>query len=42
VSGVTISAGIATFDDDFDFEATIRLADRRLYQAKAAGRNCVI
>jgi diguanylate cyclase (GGDEF)-like protein len=42
VSGVTISAGIATFDEDYDFEATIRLADRRLYQAKAAGRNCVI
>jgi diguanylate cyclase (GGDEF)-like protein len=39
---VTISAGIATFDDDYNFDATIRLADRRLYQAKGAGRNCVI
>jgi diguanylate cyclase (GGDEF)-like protein len=42
VGGVTVSAGIATFDEDYDLEATIRVADRRLYQAKAAGRNCVI
>jgi diguanylate cyclase (GGDEF)-like protein len=42
VAGVTISAGIATFDEDYNFDATLRVADRRLYQAKAAGRNCVI
>jgi diguanylate cyclase (GGDEF)-like protein len=42
VGRVTISAGIATFDEDYDFDKTIRLADRRLYQAKGAGRNCVI
>ncbi len=42
VAGVTISAGIAAFDEDYDLDATIRIADRRLYQAKAAGRNCVI
>jgi diguanylate cyclase (GGDEF)-like protein len=40
--GITISAGIATFDEDYNFDATLRVADRRLYQAKAAGRNCVI
>jgi diguanylate cyclase (GGDEF)-like protein len=42
VGGVTVSAGIASFDDDYNFDATLRVADRRLYQAKAAGRNCVI
>lgn len=42
IGGVTISAGIASFDEDYNFDATLRVADRRLYQAKAAGRNCVI
>ena len=42
VGGVTVSAGIASFDDEYNFDATLRVADRRLYQAKAAGRNCVI
>ncbi len=40
---VTVSVGIATCDataDDYD--AMFQLADRRLYQAKAAGRNCVV
>jgi hypothetical protein len=27
---------------DYDFEATLRTADRRMYEAKAAGRNCVV
>ncbi|PYR38126.1 MAG: hypothetical protein DMF90_04370, partial [Acidobacteria bacterium] len=39
---LTISAGVAAFDTDYDFAATLRTADRRLYQAKAAGRNRVI
>jgi diguanylate cyclase (GGDEF)-like protein len=39
---VTISAGAAEFDADYDFEATLRTADRRMYEAKAAGRNCVV
>ena len=39
---VTISAGAAEFDTDYDFEATLRTADRRMYEAKAAGRNCVV
>lgn len=39
---VTISAGAAEFDSDYDFEATLRTADRRMYEAKAAGRNCVV
>ena len=42
VGGVTISAGVAAFGEDYDLDAAIRVADRRLYQAKAAGRNCVI
>jgi diguanylate cyclase (GGDEF)-like protein len=41
-SSVTISAGAAEFDSDYDFEATLRTADRRMYEAKAAGRNCVV
>ncbi len=41
IGAVTVSAGAATLDDDYDFESTLALADRRLYQAKAAGRNCV-
>jgi diguanylate cyclase (GGDEF)-like protein len=39
---VTISAGAAEFDSDYDFESTLRAADRRLYEAKAAGRNTVV
>ena len=39
---VTISAGAAEFDANYDFEATLRMADRRMYEAKAAGRNCVV
>ena len=41
-TAVTISAGAAEFDADYDFEATLRTADRRMYEAKAAGRNCVV
>ena len=39
---VTISAGVASFEPDYDFTATLRTADQRLYQAKAGGRNKVI
>ncbi|MFN8065193.1 MAG: diguanylate cyclase [Vicinamibacterales bacterium] len=39
---VTVSAGAAEFENDYDFSSTLRTADRRLYQAKAAGRNCVV
>ena len=41
IGPVTISAGAATFEKDYDFAATLKTADRRLYQAKAAGRNSV-
>src|SRR4029077_10823366 len=41
IGPVTISAGVAKFEHDYDFAATLKTADRRLYQAKAAGRNCV-
>jgi diguanylate cyclase (GGDEF)-like protein len=37
---VTISAGASSFDKNYDFFATLNAADRRLYEAKAAGRNC--
>jgi hypothetical protein len=38
-SRVTVSVGVATCDA---YDAMFQLADQRLYQAKAAGRNCVI
>jgi len=39
---VTASIGVATFDrDDQSFADVLRRADRALYAAKAAGRNCV-
>jgi diguanylate cyclase (GGDEF)-like protein len=42
-SQVTVSVGIASSGPDAaDYDAMFALADRRLYQAKAAGRNCVI
>lgn len=42
IGAVTISAGVARFDNDYDFAATLRTADQRLYEAKASGRNCVV
>jgi diguanylate cyclase (GGDEF)-like protein len=40
---VTVSIGIATCAKDAcDYDGLFAVADQRLYQAKAAGRNCVI
>jgi diguanylate cyclase (GGDEF)-like protein len=40
---VTVSIGIATCARDAcDYDGLFAVADQRLYQAKAAGRNCVI
>ncbi len=42
-SRVTVSIGIATCDAQASgYDAMFQVADQRLYQAKAAGRNCVI
>lgn len=42
-SRVTVSIGIATCPRDAtDYDALFELADKRLYQAKDAGRNCVV
>jgi len=40
---VTVSIGIATCSRDAtDYDLLFEIADERLYQAKAAGRNCVV
>jgi diguanylate cyclase (GGDEF)-like protein len=39
---VTISAGTAALDASYDFETMLMAADRRLYEAKANGRNTVV
>jgi diguanylate cyclase (GGDEF)-like protein len=40
---VTVSIGVATCSRDAtEYDALFEIADKRLYQAKAAGRNCVI
>lgn len=42
-SRVTVSIGLATCADDAsDYDGLFAAADRRLYQAKSAGRNCVV
>jgi diguanylate cyclase (GGDEF)-like protein len=42
-SRVTVSIGIATCNENVvDYDALFHLADQRLYEAKAAGRNCVV
>jgi len=39
---ITSSFGVATFKDGEDWRAWIKRADENLYQAKAAGRDCVV
>jgi diguanylate cyclase (GGDEF)-like protein len=39
---ITLSAGAAGLGLDYNFEEMLATADRRLYQAKSSGRNCVI
>jgi diguanylate cyclase (GGDEF)-like protein len=41
IGGVTASAGVAALGTDYSFETMFGVADRRLYAAKAAGRNTV-
>jgi len=42
-SRVTVSIGIATGGDETaTYDSLFQIADLRLYQAKAAGRNCVV
>ena len=42
IGGVTVSGGVAALGTDYSFEAMFEAADRRLYSAKAAGRNTVV
>ncbi len=39
---LTTSVGLATADNASDLESLVTLADKRLYDAKRAGRNCVV
>ena len=40
---ITASIGVAAMPEDaVDYDSLFKIADQRLYQAKAAGRNCVI
>ena len=39
---VTTSVGLASTHDPSDLEALVKLADQRLYDAKHAGRDCVV
>ena len=39
---LTTSVGVATAERADDLEALVRLADKRLYDAKDAGRDCVV
>ena len=41
IGGVTASVGVASLGSDYSFDAMFAAADRRLYSAKAAGRNTV-
>jgi diguanylate cyclase (GGDEF)-like protein len=41
IGGVTVSAGVAALGTDYSFDTMFAVADRRLYSAKAAGRNTV-
>jgi diguanylate cyclase (GGDEF)-like protein len=38
----TVSSGVAVFEVEDTFETVLRRADRALYAAKVAGRNCVM
>lgn len=41
IGGVTTSVGVAALGSDYSFDAMFAAADRRLYSAKASGRNTV-
>jgi diguanylate cyclase (GGDEF)-like protein len=42
IGRITVSAGAASFESDYDFGMALKTADQRLYQAKASGRNAVM
>jgi diguanylate cyclase (GGDEF)-like protein len=41
IGGITASVGVAALGSDYSFEGMFAVADRRLYSAKASGRNTV-
>jgi len=42
VSGVTVSLGVAGYQQEEPYEDLLRRADARLYQAKREGKNRVV
>ena len=42
VESLTVSIGIATMEKDEEFQNWFKRADKRLYDAKNSGRNCVL
>lgn len=41
LGSITVSAGVAAIDRNYDFDSVLARADRQLYQAKGSGRNRV-
>ena len=42
LGAITVSVGVATLGPDEERDALLKRADRHLYEAKAAGRDCVV
>lgn len=41
-TAVTVSAGLAMYSEELDFSQLVQMADKSLYRAKRAGRDCYV